>query len=467
MLPPSQSDRLVSHAELFFSYAEVDARLHEIPILLPGKKLRQAPIDTQKPDAVDTLIKRNKKAWDAYISHKFPPMVANGSLPLDGFRNYMIQDKLYLETYLRVRMMSVSTAQSFQTVSDFTAKSATAVKYVQQWTEICVKELGISHEAVENATLSPQLQASRDFYTTVARDDDWFAMHVALLPCVVGYYDLAEKILSSPNTQRNTPYHPLWTIVNADSYYIDSYRRFLNDNLERYRTPEAEARWDQLFRQACLLETAFFDNALSSPAPFNIVKDGICVIRHFGTGDVLDVYSPGQVRVPKDFDIGDIGDVLPPTLVIDAFGQKVKLPDGKNTLVTSSEYFAKNYTWKIRATSQGYVLQNVNTQQYIKFEGDRKRPSLSTSPAYWWINVVSTMPDGKKTYQFMADGHLQFCFDVEGLSFIPGGFDGFDIFYRKPPPFHPITNSWPLIVGSVISSNNYKGSSQMWTFEFQ
>lgn len=159
------------------------------------------------------------------------------------YESYLQQDKLYLETYLRVRMMSVSTAQSFQTVSDFTAKSATAVKYVQQWTEICVKELGISHEAVENATLSPQLQASRDFYTTVARDDDWFAYVYAQFPlassCILnnldflqdarrpaslcsrecelvafalsvslkrpsqGYYDLAEKILSSPNTQRS------------------------------------------------------------------------------------------------------------------------------------------------------------------------------------------------------------------------------------------------------------------------
>lgn len=106
--------------------------------------------------------------------------------------------------------------------------------------------------------------------------------------------------------------------------------------MEKYWTPEAEKKWNEIFRRACELETAFFDVALAAPDPYHIVDDGVCVIRHFGTGDVLDVYSPNQI----DFSQNDT--LVVPPLVIDASGKKVKLPDGINTLVTSFESFAKN-----------------------------------------------------------------------------------------------------------------------------
>lgn len=66
-------------------------RIHEIPIVLPGHGIFRGPIGVpKKPDAVDSLIENNKEVWDAFISHKFPPMLANGSAPLDGFRYFMI-----------------------------------------------------------------------------------------------------------------------------------------------------------------------------------------------------------------------------------------------------------------------------------------------------------------------------------------------------------------------------------------
>lgn len=71
-------------------------------------------------------------------------------------------------------MTSVATAESFQTVADFTARSTSTVRYVQAWNEICVKELGVAQDVIDDTSLSPQLQASRDFYTSVARDDNWF-----------------------------------------------------------------------------------------------------------------------------------------------------------------------------------------------------------------------------------------------------------------------------------------------------
>ncbi len=55
----------------------------------------------------DRLYESVKPIWDGYNTHPFVAGIANGSLPLEKFRYYMLQDYLYLYDYAKVFALGV------------------------------------------------------------------------------------------------------------------------------------------------------------------------------------------------------------------------------------------------------------------------------------------------------------------------------------------------------------------------
>lgn len=50
----------------------------------------------------ERLFGEVKEIWDSYNTHPFVKGIADGSLPVEKFRFYMIQDHLYLMEYAKL-----------------------------------------------------------------------------------------------------------------------------------------------------------------------------------------------------------------------------------------------------------------------------------------------------------------------------------------------------------------------------
>ena len=51
---------------------------------------------------IDELIEENNDIWKQYLNHPFVVEMANGTLDIEKYRYYLIQDTLYLKEFGRV-----------------------------------------------------------------------------------------------------------------------------------------------------------------------------------------------------------------------------------------------------------------------------------------------------------------------------------------------------------------------------
>ncbi|KAF9009636.1 hypothetical protein BDQ17DRAFT_1074697 [Cyathus striatus] len=282
-------------------------QLPEIDVLGPTRESKPAEKtssphlhSTTKGDSpfVYALIEAHLTSWYGLVNHRFAKKMADGTASLDQFRYYMVQDMLYLQGWVRDKMTGAAQAD-FSTLETVAQKLPSSVRYCLDVNDMCVYDLGIPQEVIDNTQPSDILNTAREFHSNVARNDDWFALHVALLPCILGYYEIAINIIGDPKTERNTLYHTLWTVLNADVSYAKAYIQFVNDNLERYYTPEAMARWSKIFGDACDLEIKFFDVGRELPYPYTIVPPGCYKIINFRNHCALE--SPSNYyKLPQD-----------------------------------------------------------------------------------------------------------------------------------------------------------------------
>ena len=51
---------------------------------------------------MEGVLKQNKPVWDKCIATLFVQDMKDGTLPIEDFKEYMIQDSIYLKNYARV-----------------------------------------------------------------------------------------------------------------------------------------------------------------------------------------------------------------------------------------------------------------------------------------------------------------------------------------------------------------------------
>ncbi|KAM6491916.1 hypothetical protein JOM56_012554 [Amanita muscaria] len=228
-------------------------------------------------DAVAKLLEDNNDVFDRLINHPFPRALGDGSASLDGFRYYMIQDTLYLETCARLKMAAVAQSSNFKDVENFVPRHMSSLEYVKKSKEILISMLGVPESIIDTTPQSKHLDASEKYYmSSIRQEDAFFAYYVVLLPCVLSYWRIAERLMDNPSTVRNVVYHPAWIEINYDRSSADKYIKFINANI---MAKGGVDRWNHIFRIACLLEADLFNTGLQAPTPYQIVPNGIYSIQ--------------------------------------------------------------------------------------------------------------------------------------------------------------------------------------------
>ena len=62
------------------------------------------------------LYGRVKELWPQYLRHPFVTQMAEGTLPVEKFRYYMLQDYLYLRDYVKIFAAIIQKADDFEQI---------------------------------------------------------------------------------------------------------------------------------------------------------------------------------------------------------------------------------------------------------------------------------------------------------------------------------------------------------------
>ncbi len=163
-----------------------------------------------KRDLLKVCLEENTPLWDQCLDTPFLQGIAQGTLPEDCFKGYIVDDSLYLQEYSKVFAWGMLHAQDMAEIRAYYSllsfvnegEGATRRQYL--------KKYGLTDENIQHLPLRPENRAYVDRMIEGARDGEGAAeCLMASLPCMLSYGYIFRKMV-----ERNPGVlgHRLWPL---------------------------------------------------------------------------------------------------------------------------------------------------------------------------------------------------------------------------------------------------------------
>jgi thiaminase (transcriptional activator TenA) len=200
--------------------------------------------------------------WHAYTNHPFTAGLADGTLPEAAFRQYVVQDYLFLIEFARAYALAVY--KSFQ-LADMREAAAGLSAILDVEMNLHVKlcaSWGLSPADLEKAPPAAETLAYTRYVLDAGMRSDLLALKVALAPCVIGYAEIATRLAGQPQPSAATNPYRVWIDEYSGAPYQEvaaKARTHLDRLADLYATPAREAELSTIFKEATRLETDFWE----------------------------------------------------------------------------------------------------------------------------------------------------------------------------------------------------------------
>lgn len=204
--------------------------------------------------------------WDAYIKHDFVQQLGNGTLPEDAFRHYLKQDYLFLIQFGRAYALAAYKSPTLEDLRQAKAgleaiiglELGLHIEYCRQW--------GISEAELQALPEARATMAYTRYVLDTGNRGDLLDLHVALVPCLVGYAQIGKWLAQRSETVRGdaNPYEH-WMRMYEGAEFQQAAAAEL-EWLNRELAEVSPRRFEQLvriFRDATRLEIDFWDMGLT------------------------------------------------------------------------------------------------------------------------------------------------------------------------------------------------------------
>lgn len=213
---------------------------------------------------MDEVLTANIPIWDECAATPFVNGVRTGSLPMENFKEYIIQDSIYLKNYARVygklifHATALSDIQFYYSALSFVTDTESAVRLRY------LKQFGLNDRDIESMEPLPENVQYIRFLLDTAEKGSEEDMLMAVLPCMLSYSYIFRKIAAISDTV-SSKYYDLIQDYAEDAYY-ESCRGMCEFADRKCDTLPAEEkdRLGCIFKQASLLELAFWRMAGAS-----------------------------------------------------------------------------------------------------------------------------------------------------------------------------------------------------------
>ncbi|NQW22319.1 MAG: thiaminase II [SAR202 cluster bacterium] len=194
--------------------------------------------------------------WRRIFDHPFLKEIKDGTLPEETFRQYLIQDYLYLEGFGRTVALALAKAPDSQTFQDLALRVMTPVE--RPLHQKLFAAAGLSIADAENSVQSPANKAYVDHMLQTASLHGLGPTAAALLPCPWTYHLLKDEVGQSEH-----PLYGQWTRFYVEGLLegsVEAWRGFVDKTAKRAGKLELEAM-RQAFLSSSRYEYMFWDAA--------------------------------------------------------------------------------------------------------------------------------------------------------------------------------------------------------------
>ena len=146
----------------------------------------------------EILYEDVKEIWDDYLKHPFVSGIGDGSLSLERFRFYMLQDYLYLYDYARVYALGIVKSREPEMMQFFSQLVNDTLNGEMDIHRGYMARLGITPEEVANVKPSIMNTSYTHYMLEVGHNEGILERLVSSLSCSWSYQMIGEALNQIP-----------------------------------------------------------------------------------------------------------------------------------------------------------------------------------------------------------------------------------------------------------------------------
>jgi thiaminase/transcriptional activator TenA len=166
-----------------------------------------------------------KKEWSEYINHKFLSDLVSNKLPDKNFKDYLIQDYVFLQQFLKILALSVYKSNSFEQIN----RSVNFIKGIDHEIKLHInycKKWKISLKSLNNIKVDKANSAYTDHVLKVGKNGDNLDIFSCLSVCIIGYGEIGFKLSKIKNWEKSK--YSSWIKM----YSSKEYQQVAQDNID-------------------------------------------------------------------------------------------------------------------------------------------------------------------------------------------------------------------------------------------
>ena len=200
--------------------------------------------------------------WEKCLRHPFVTAIGDGTLPVEKFQYFMLQDYLYLFDYAKVFALGVVKAQDRALMQTFSQNVNAILNGEMNIHRAYMERLGITEEQV--SAVQPSLDSLSYTHYMLAVADMGGPMEIvaSILACSWSYAEIGQALAKLPGAADH-PFYGEWVRSYASDDYAAT-NQALIDLMDKLAEGITEAQFDRLaeiFVNCSCYELGFWDMA--------------------------------------------------------------------------------------------------------------------------------------------------------------------------------------------------------------
>jgi len=207
------------------------------------------------------LRQRSEPIWRAIDGHAFLCELAAGTLPMNRFTYFILQDYVYLLDFAQVLCLGGAKAPNLEILELFCRHALGAVEVERSFHASFGKTLGLSRKQLDAVPKGPRTQAYIDHLQSVARGGSLGELVAAVLPCYWIYGETGKRLFRSRPAKPKI--YRQWIETYASEAFWQPVREQIRlmDRLAAMARPAEKKRMVELFILSSRYEYLFWEQA--------------------------------------------------------------------------------------------------------------------------------------------------------------------------------------------------------------
>lgn len=209
------------------------------------------------------LFSEVKEIWDGYFNHPFIKELAEGTLPKEKFKNYLIQDYLYLKEYAKVFALGVVKSETVKEMNFFNAgvvgiledEAAVHIKYLS--------DFGINKDDLENYHTHIVNSSYVSYMQAVGLQGGLKEIAATILPCAWSYNLIGKYIEEKYESKMEGNFYYPWIQSYSSKEFTEGTNLWIDYvDMHAEKCSEAEKKkLIEIFVKSSIYEMQFWDMA--------------------------------------------------------------------------------------------------------------------------------------------------------------------------------------------------------------